>query len=138
MDLHRYFILTLLVSCSAQSQSLDVKKDCGDLRIALVNGVSFHFEILAGLLHVLQPYEDHLEVFLSPWIQKENYDGAWDLVKWSKAKFRKTNINVASLKLKYDITILISPDYELKLNHRLLQQMRPKCQSLNVSCLPQS
>ena len=127
MDIMYRCFITLLFSYSAHCQSIDVKEQCsGGLRIALVNGVSFHFEILAGLLHVLKPYEDHLEVFLSPWIQKENYDGAFDLVKWSKAKFRKTNMNVASLKLEYHIVILISPDYELKLNQRLLQQMRPK------------
>jgi hypothetical protein len=124
MELLRCLFLAWFFA-SAYTQTVDVKKECSSLRIALVNGVSFHFEILAGILHVLQPYEDYVEVFMSPWIQKENYDGAWDLVKWSKAKFRKTNMNIESLKLEYHIAILISPDYELKLNQRLLQQMRP-------------
>lgn len=56
------------------SRSVDVS-NCPNLKIALINGVSFHFEIVAGLLHVLKPYEKYVDVYMSPWIRKENYDG---------------------------------------------------------------
>ena len=58
--------------------SVDTAKDCPKLRIAIINGVSFHFEVLAGILHVLKPYESSIDVFMSPWIKKENYDGQLD------------------------------------------------------------
>jgi hypothetical protein len=48
---------------------------CRDMRIGIINGVSFHFEVLAGILHVLKGYEEHIDVFMSPWVRKENYDG---------------------------------------------------------------
>jgi hypothetical protein len=50
-------------------------KKCPEMHIAVINGVNFHFEVLAGILHVLKPFERSIEIFLSPWIQKENYDG---------------------------------------------------------------
>lgn len=56
--------------------TVDLQAACPDMRIAVVNGVSFHFEVLAGLLHVLKPYAQHVDVFMSPWVRKENYDGA--------------------------------------------------------------
>jgi hypothetical protein len=56
--------------------TLNYKSKCPKLRIAIVNGVSFHFEILAGMLHVLKPYDKCIDVYMSPWIRKENYDGA--------------------------------------------------------------
>ena len=106
--------------------SLDMAKSCPHLRIAVINGVSFHFEVLAGILHVLRPYESSTDVYMSPWIQNENYDGAWDLVKWSKATFRSVNANLKSLKLNYGLAILVSPDYELTANKKLLDQMNPR------------
>ena len=55
--------------------SVVVAKECPGMRIAVINGVSFHFEVLAGILHVLRPYEKYIDVYMSPWIKKENYDG---------------------------------------------------------------
>lgn len=57
-------------------RTIDYKSKCPKLRIAIINGVSFHFEILAGMLHVLKPYDKCIDVYMSPWIRKENYDGA--------------------------------------------------------------
>ena len=45
--------------------SIDVKAQCPHLRIAIVNGVQFHFEVLSGLLHVLRPYERNIGVCVS-------------------------------------------------------------------------
>ena len=58
--------------------AIDVAKECPGMRIAIINGVSFHFEVLAGILHVLRPYEKYIDVYMSPWIKKENYDGETD------------------------------------------------------------
>ena len=54
------------------------------------------------------------------------FTGAWDLVKWSKATFRSTNANIRSLKINYGLAILVSPDYELPANKKLLDQMNPR------------
>lgn len=70
-------------STSVFSASVNTSLLCPKLRIVILNAVSFHFEVLAGLLHVLQPYEAHLDVVLGPHIRGQNYDGAWDLLKWS-------------------------------------------------------
>lgn len=70
-------------SASVFSPSVNTSLLCPKLRIVILNAVSFHFEVLAGLLHVLQPYEAHLDVVLGPHIRGQNYDGAWDLLKWS-------------------------------------------------------
>lgn len=51
--------------------------------------------------------------------------GAWDLVRWSKATFRKTNMDVRALRRDYRLVILVSTDYELRQNQQLLQQMQP-------------
>ncbi|KAG1677812.1 hypothetical protein FOA52_008576 [Chlamydomonas sp. UWO 241] len=107
------------------TSSVKPSEECPSLRIAIINGVSFHFEILAGLLHVLQPYEKYVDVYMSPWIRRENYDGAWDLVRWSKANFRSMSEKIADKKLRYDLVVLVSPDYELEQNKLLLEQMRP-------------
>ena len=47
-------------------------------------------------------------------------------MRWSKATFRSTNANVRSLKLDYSLAILVSPDYEVSQNKKLLDQMRPR------------
>ena len=47
-------------------------------------------------------------------------------MRWSKATFRSTNANVRSLKLDYGLAILVSPDYEVSQNKKLLDQMRPR------------
>ena len=52
--------------------------------------------------------------------------GAWDLVKWSKATFRNTNVNLRSIKAEYGLAILVSPDYEVSANKKLLDQMKPR------------
>lgn len=54
---------------------------------------------------------------------QENYDGAWDLIKWSKATFRSTNSNIRSLKIDYGLAILVSPDYEVAANKKMVDQV---------------
>lgn len=98
---------------------------CPRLRIALVNGVNFHFEVLSGLMHVLQPYERNMDVFLSPYARTANFDGAWELIKWSKANFMRTD-KLSAIKQPYDLVILVSPDYELQANEDLLRAMKPR------------
>eukprot|EP00798_Chlamydomonas_sp_ICE-L_P023059 gene23059-30248_t len=132
-------ILLLACFCSAVSPdsillpvakdrvaSIDVAAECPKFRIAVVNGVKFHFEILSGLLHVLKPYQKYVDVFLGPYIRTQNYDGAWDLVRWSKARFYKTDINLHSHNVTYDLVILVSPEYELELSQRIVAAMRPR------------
>mmetsp|Transcript_23389 Transcript_23389/g.51334 ORF Transcript_23389/g.51334 Transcript_23389/m.51334 type:complete len:405 (-) Transcript_23389:715-1929(-) len=106
--------------------TIDIKATCPRPRIAIVNGVSFHFEVLSGILYVLQPYERHIDVFLSPYVRSANYDGAWDLVRWSKANFKGTNANLRTSNVTYDLLILISPDYELQLNQHMVKHLNPR------------
>eukprot|EP00955_Chlamydomonas_euryale_P038506 351127-Chlamydomonas_euryale.AAC.3 len=67
---------------------------CGSLKVAIVNGVNYHFEIVAGLLHVLQPYQRQVHVYLSPWIRKENYDGEQGGAAVSAAALRQVGAGV--------------------------------------------
>lgn len=71
-------------------------------------------QVLAGLLHVLQPYEDHVDVFLHPHYRTKNFDGAWGLIKWSRARFLTTSSSISRLKIKYDLVLLVSADYEVE------------------------
>ncbi|KAG2449778.1 hypothetical protein HYH02_005302 [Chlamydomonas schloesseri] len=102
--------------------------DCPFLRIAVINGVPYHYEVLAGLLHVLRPYAGRTTVFLNPYTRAANSDGAWEILRWSKARFvLLTRSAMASLAKKppaYDLVILVSPDYELDANAALLRFIR--------------
>lgn len=118
--------LCLAFNSPSTVPSVAIEEKCPTFRMALINGVNFHFEVLSGLLHVLRPYHKYIDVFLSPHSRTANFDGAWDLVRWSKVTFRKTDVKPGALKVKYDIVILVSPDYELETNEALVQQMQPK------------
>jgi hypothetical protein len=50
-------------------------ENCPSLRIAVINCVEFHFEIVAGVLYVLRPYESKVHVYLSTSVKRKNYDG---------------------------------------------------------------
>lgn len=109
-------------------QAVDIPRACPSLRIAVVNGVPFHYEVLAGLLHVLRPYERHMDVFISPHTRGANGDGAWNLISWSKARFlRADRAPEASGRSSsiYDLAVLVSPDYELEANLAILPRLRP-------------
>ena len=102
--------------------------DCPSLRIAVVNGVPYHYEVLAGLLHVLRPYADRTDVFLNPYTRSSSSDGAWEILRWSKARFvmltRSALASLAKKKPEYDLVILVSPDYELDANAALLRYVQ--------------
>ena len=65
------------------------------------------------------------DVFLGPHVRAQNYDGAWDLVRWSKAKFKATNMDLSAANVTYDLVLLISPEYELELSQKMVRVMRP-------------
>jgi hypothetical protein len=132
------------VPLSYQPQ-LVVSEACPNLRIALLNGVDFHFEVLSGLLHVLQPYEKQLHVYLSPHKENATFHGAWDLIRWAskvlharppdmhagpdpplccwlQASWRTTDAVEVPI---YDILILVSPDYEFLAHEALIKRMKP-------------
>ncbi|KAG2497360.1 hypothetical protein HYH03_004519 [Edaphochlamys debaryana] len=100
---------------------------CPGLRIAVINGVAYHYEVLAGLLHVLRPYAKQTDVFLSPYTRSANADGAWDLIRWSKTNMRLLTRSAVSeiqrSNTHYDLVILVSTDYELDANEDLLRHM---------------
>ncbi|KAG2437824.1 hypothetical protein HXX76_005443 [Chlamydomonas incerta] len=102
--------------------------DCPFLRIAVINGVPYHYEVLAGLLHALRPYADRTDVFLNPYTRAANSDGAWEILRWSKARFvlltRSAMASLAKKKPAYDLVILVSPDYELDANAALLRYIQ--------------
>lgn len=96
---------------------------CPRLKIAVVNGVNFHFEVLSGVLHVLQPYERNVHIFLSPYVHTANFDGAFELVQWARSSFKRTTIALEKLQGPFDLIILVSPDYELQQNEQLIAYM---------------
>ncbi|PNH02740.1 hypothetical protein TSOC_011247 [Tetrabaena socialis] len=101
---------------------------CPNLRIAVINGVPFHYEVLAGLLHVLQPYAPRTDVYLNRYTRSSNADGAWELLRWSKATFHLLTRELADgpLPYQYDLVVLVSTDYELDAAAELLRRMRPR------------
>lgn len=105
--------------------SVSIKASCPGLRIALVNGVPYHYELLVGLLHVLQPFSKQLDVFLHPSVRSAQADGAWEFIKWSRATFKKVPDNAEQLRGQYALAILVSIDYELDANKALVAAMQP-------------
>eukprot|EP00198_Chlamydomonas_reinhardtii_P007795 XP_001697132.1 predicted protein [Chlamydomonas reinhardtii] len=55
-------------------------------------------------------------------------DGAWEILRWSKARFvmltRSALASLAKKKPEYDLVILVSPDYELDANAALLRYVQ--------------
>ncbi|GAX80206.1 hypothetical protein CEUSTIGMA_g7644.t1 [Chlamydomonas eustigma] len=91
----------------------------------IINCVEFHFEVVAGVLYVLKPYESKVHVFLSPSVKRKNYDGVKSLLTWSKARF-PTSFAPHRLKEQYGLVILISTDYELQRNKAQLARLNPE------------
>lgn len=96
---------------------------CAGLSIAVVNGVPFHFEVLSGLLWLLRPYEAATDVYVGPNLVSGNTDGARDYLRWSRAAFKPAP---RGLQRTYDLAILVSPDYELDANLRMLRAAPPR------------
>ncbi|GFH17240.1 uncharacterized protein HaLaN_13830, partial [Haematococcus lacustris] len=71
------------------------------------------------------PLGEHLHIFLSPYARTANFDGAYNLIRWTRGVLHRTDQNVSQLRMQADIAIVVSPDYELPTVAALLQAMRP-------------
>lgn len=117
-------LVLAFVLVAGQVHSLN-KTQLTQLRIAIVNGVPFHMDLVAGLLHVLAPYEKNLDVFLHSTVISSNLDGSRDLVRGSNARFFRAEIKRSRIE-QYDMAVLVSPDYELEANQQILTYIKPK------------
>lgn len=102
-------------------------RSCPGLRIALINGVPYHYDVTAGLLYTLRPYTKRLDVILNRYTRSGTADGAWDVLKWSKGSFKYlTPALVQKEPPEYDLAILVSADYEPPENLEVLRKLRLK------------
>ncbi|EFJ52708.1 hypothetical protein VOLCADRAFT_85968 [Volvox carteri f. nagariensis] len=101
---------------------------CPNLRIGIINGVPYHYEVLAGLMHTFRPYARRTDIYVNPYTRTSSGDGAWEVLRRSRVNyiFLTRNIlkNIAQQKPFYDLLILVSPDYELDANEELLRHIR--------------
>ncbi|GIL80479.1 hypothetical protein Vretifemale_9679 [Volvox reticuliferus] len=101
---------------------------CPNLRIAIFNGVQYHYEVLAGLAYILRRYERRTEIFLHRHTQREAGDGTWDILRRFRFKYHLlTHTRLAALaraKPFYDVVILVSPEYELRDLENVLVNIR--------------
>jgi hypothetical protein len=101
----------------------------------VVNGVPYHYEVLSGLLHVLRPYASTTDVYLNPYVRSAKADGAWELLRRSKANFvlltRGALAEAAKRGLpEYDVVILVSTEYEMQTVATVLRHMRARRRTL--------
>ncbi len=74
------------------------------------------------MLHALRPYAHQTDVYLSPHAQTQNFNGAWELVRGFAGVFKRTSLDHVAH--AYDLVWLVSPDYELQDNIKMLEVRR--------------
>ncbi|GLI59260.1 hypothetical protein VaNZ11_001107 [Volvox africanus] len=101
---------------------------CPNLRIGIINGVPYHYEVVAGLMHTFRPYSKRTDMYLNRYMRSANGDGSWDILRRSRINFRLITrtllTSISREKPFYDLLILVSPDYELDANEELLRHIR--------------
>ncbi|GIL60290.1 hypothetical protein Vafri_14918 [Volvox africanus] len=101
---------------------------CPNLRIAIFNGVPYHYEVLAGLAHLFRRYRHRTDVYVHRYTQRDAGEGSWDVLRRFRIKYRlltRTRLEaLARDKPFYDVVILVSPEYELPDLENLLQNIR--------------
>ncbi|GIL46379.1 hypothetical protein Vafri_3367 [Volvox africanus] len=101
---------------------------CPNLRIGIINGVPYHYEVVAGLVHTFRPYAKRTDLYLNRYTRSANGDGSWDILRRSRINFRLLTrtllTSISREKPFYDLLILVSPDYELDANEELLRHIR--------------
>ncbi|GIL71639.1 hypothetical protein Vretimale_912 [Volvox reticuliferus] len=101
---------------------------CPNLRIGIINGVPFHYEVVAGLMHTFRPYSKRTDMYLNRNLRSANGDGSWDILRRSRINFRLITrsllTSISREKPFYDLLILVSLDYELDAIEELLRHIR--------------
>lgn len=95
-------------------------------RVAIVNDVPWHYEIVAGFLHVLSQDlgPQYLDVYLDDQTIDQNPVGSWDLFKEYPANYKRIS-NVSGY-TPADAVITISPEYNLDQNKAFVKKVKPK------------
>lgn len=127
----RALILCALFACGAAAK-INHKAELGkymlqcrnksNVKVAVVNDVLFHFEVVAGILSALSDFSSSLDVYLHPQVFSENVLGSYDLVRQYKASYK--TINGTDFQ-QADLLVLVSPEYDTARNRELVRLLRP-------------
>ncbi|GLI70848.1 hypothetical protein VaNZ11_015862, partial [Volvox africanus] len=123
---------TVVHSLNRRTSALPPKRAnltaCPNLRIAIFNGVPYHYEVLAGLAHLFRRYRHRTDVYVHRFTQREAGEGSWDALRRFRIKYHlltRTRFEaLARDKPFYDVVILVSPEYELPELENLLPNIR--------------
>ncbi|GLC44901.1 hypothetical protein PLESTB_001687000 [Pleodorina starrii] len=104
---------------------------CPKLRIALINQVSCHYEVLAGLVHLFEPLAQQTDIYISNLTTAARGVGAWELLQPYHSNFiflnetTRTLLNSSSAP-SYDLVVLVSPEYHKADIGEWVRNMRPR------------
>uniref|UniRef100_A0A383VTG1 Glycosyl transferase family 1 domain-containing protein n=1 Tax=Tetradesmus obliquus TaxID=3088 RepID=A0A383VTG1_TETOB len=113
--------LLLLLCCGAQHVSAGAP-----LKIAIVNQVHFHLEVVAGAMHVLKPLTSGpVTVFLPAKVLKTNWYGFRNWLA-DKEGFEWKECKEYDGTTTYDLVLFISPEYQTSWVAQVAGQMKPK------------
>eukprot|EP00882_Tetradesmus_deserticola_P011348 GHRQ01012006.1.p1 GENE.GHRQ01012006.1~~GHRQ01012006.1.p1 ORF type:complete len:210 (+),score=43.33 GHRQ01012006.1:43-672(+) len=113
--------LVLLLCSTVQHVSADAS-----LKIAIVNQVHFHLEVVAGAMHVLKPLTSGtVTVFLPAKVLKTNWYGFRNWLA-DKEGFEWKDSKDYDGTTTYDLVLFISPEYHTSWVAQITEQMKPK------------
>jgi hypothetical protein len=113
--------LVLLLCCTTQQASA-----AAPLKIAIVNQVHFHLEVVAGAMHVLKPLTSGpVTVFLPAKVLKTNWYGFRNWLA-DKEGFEWKECKEYDGTTTYDLVLFISPEYHTSWVAQVTEQMKPK------------
>jgi hypothetical protein len=113
--------LVLLLCCTTQQASA-----AAPLKIAIVNQVHFHLEVVAGAMHVLKPLTSGpVTVFLPAKVLKTNWYGFRNWLA-DKEGFEWKECKEYDGTSTYDLVLFISPEYNTAWVAQVTEQMKPK------------
>lgn len=96
------------------------------LRLAIVNQVHFHLEVVAGAMHILKDYTtEPVDVYLPAKVVKTNWYGFFSWMGNNKS-IRFKECKEYDGVTTYDLVWFISPEYHLPYIETTSKQMKPK------------
>ncbi|GLC66651.1 hypothetical protein PLESTF_000456900 [Pleodorina starrii] len=104
---------------------------CPKLRIAIINQVSCHYEVLTGLVHLFEPHAQQTDIYISNLTTAARGVGAWELLAPYHSNFIFLNETTrmllnSSSSPSYDLVVLVSPEYHKVEIGEWVRNIRPR------------
>lgn len=106
----------ILVSCSAPRKHY---------RIAVINEIAGHYEVISGLLHCLRDYQHDLAVFFNGRLSLTNTTGFKEWLGGQVGYWAEIN-NIFDYNITADVTISISAEFSWRIHAKSVKHLRSK------------